>query len=498
MTIPTHPVLDSFLDETFSTLARVRNQHRAALRRVEVGCVQRVGQGIAHVSGLPGVRAEELVMLAGNLPGMAFDLAGEEVGVVLLGDSQAIEAGSEVRRTGNVMDMPVGTELLGRVVDATGAPLDNLGPLRTIQRWPIERPAPPILHRAPVTEPLQTGLKAIDALVPIGRGQRELILGDRQTGKTAIAQAAVLNQHDSNVLCVYCLIGQRTAAAARLLDDLRRRGAMSYTTLVVASGEDALRAAARGILTTDKVDKLAGRSIDTEHGPVQITGIAKGSGMIGPNMATMLALIMTDAALDPDEAQALLAATNDDTFNCISVDGHTSTNDTALLLASGKAARLREGDRNWPAFAQGVHEVCEDLAKQIVRDGEGATHLVEIFASGCADKAAARTVARTIANSPLVKTAIAGADPNWGRIVSAAGYAGVEFDPQGTSLKVAGTLLYDRGQPVPFDAEEVSAAIRGSADTKIEISFSAGQASARFWTCDLTIEYIHINADYHT
>jgi F-type H+-transporting ATPase subunit alpha len=136
------------------------------------------------------------------------------------------------------LDVPVGIELLGRVVNSVGQPLDNLGPLRTRQRAPIERAAPPIVQRAPVTEPLQTGLKVVDALIPIGRGQRELILGDRQTGKTSVAVAAVLNQHSTNVLCVYCVIGQRTSAVARLLADLRQSGALSYTTLVVASGED--------------------------------------------------------------------------------------------------------------------------------------------------------------------------------------------------------------------------------------------------------------------
>ncbi len=212
--------------------------YRPTLAVVETGRVERVGQGVAQVSGLPGVASMELVRFPNGILGLAFNLDSEEVGVVLLTDSYGLKAGDPAERTGRVVDTPVGPELLGRVVNALGDPLDEAGPLTTAERLPLERPAPPIMHRAPVSVPLATGLKVIDAAIPVGRGQRELILGDRQTGKTALAVDAILNQAGQNVICVYCAIGQRGAAVARVIDDLRRRGALRYTFLVVAAGED--------------------------------------------------------------------------------------------------------------------------------------------------------------------------------------------------------------------------------------------------------------------
>ena len=171
--------------------------------------------------------------------GIAFNLDDDEIGVVLLGDCWHLHAGDEVERTGRVMDVPVGEALIGRVINPTGAPLDGKAPIRFSQRLPIERSAPPIMDRGPVTEPLQTGIKVIDALIPIGRGQRELILGDRQTGKTAIAIDAILNQAGKNVLCIYCAIGQRASSVAKVIAELRERGAMEYTIVVVTEGNDA-------------------------------------------------------------------------------------------------------------------------------------------------------------------------------------------------------------------------------------------------------------------
>ena len=168
---------------------------------------------------------------------MAFNVDPSEAGVILLGDTGDLQAGAEARRTGGVLDVPVGEALLGRVVDALGRPLDDLGPIRTLERRPVEREAPPIMARAPVTVPLQTGLKVVDALVPIGRGQRELILGDRTTGKTAIVLDTLINQRDQDVICVYCAIGQRDSAVADLIADLRKQGVMDYCIVVVAPGE---------------------------------------------------------------------------------------------------------------------------------------------------------------------------------------------------------------------------------------------------------------------
>lgn len=204
----------------------------------EVGVVTTVTTGIATVSGLPGVGAEELLQFRGGVYGIAFNVDESEIGVVLLGDYWQVQAGDEVQRTGRVMDVGVGDVLLGRVIDPLGRPLDGKPQPVTPQRLPIERPAAPIMDRAPVTVPIQTGLKVIDALIPIGRGQRELILGDRQTGKTAVAIDTILNQQGKDVLCVYCAIGQRASAVAKVVATLREAGALAYTVAVVAEGDD--------------------------------------------------------------------------------------------------------------------------------------------------------------------------------------------------------------------------------------------------------------------
>ncbi len=262
--------------------------------------------------------------------------------------------------------------------------------------------------------------------------------------------------------------------------------------------ENALLDASRGMLTTDTVHKLAGRTLHLGGREVQITGMAKGAAMIGPNMATMLGLILTDAPLMPQLAQQMLKASADDTFNCISVEGHMSTNDTVLLVANGKAGGDPLAGDDLDAFRQGLEEVCEDLARAIPADGEGATHLVTIEVAGCASRDDARRIAKVVAESALVKAAIAGADPNWGRIVSAAGYAGVPFKPEGVTLHVNKFLLYQAGVPVEFDAQIVSSSIRENRDTLVELRLSEGEERARFWTTDLTAEYVRLNADYHT
>ena len=210
-----------------------------APRVEEIGRVVSIGAGVVHVEGLTGVMANERIALPGGLFGIAASLSERRTGLILLGDPGALGIGSEARRTGRVIDVPVGEGHLGRVVDAIGRPIDGAGPIRARRRRPVEAPAPAIMDRAPVRVPLQTGIKSVDAAIPIGRGQRELILGDRQTGKTAIALGAILNQTDSGVISVYCAIGQRASAVARVIDRLRRSGALERTVVVVASGEDA-------------------------------------------------------------------------------------------------------------------------------------------------------------------------------------------------------------------------------------------------------------------
>ena len=201
-----HYSLSSVFGDTFHLFDDVRAAHSQQIELLEIGTVTYVGRGIARVNGLPNVQSEELLRFPGDRLGLAFNLDVDEVGIVLLDESDELQAGDEVRRTGRVLDVPVGDELIGRAVDPMGRPLDGHGPVRTLQRRSCERNAAAIMDRLPVTVPLQTGLKVVDALFPVGRGQRELILGDRQTGKTAIAIDTILNQYGQDVLCIYCAI----------------------------------------------------------------------------------------------------------------------------------------------------------------------------------------------------------------------------------------------------------------------------------------------------
>jgi len=233
----TESLQDTF-NSAFAVISEVREAFTPQLRSREVGTIISVATGIAKVSGLPSVGFEELVRFPGGVFGIAFNVDEDEIGVVLLGEHWHLQAGDEVERTGRVMDVAVGDSLLGRVIDPLGRPLDNNGTVAFSEHLPIERPAAHIMDRAPVTVPLQTGLKVIDALIPIGRGQRELILGDRQTGKTAIAINTILNQREQNVICVYCAIGQRASAVAKTVAVLREKGALDYTVVVVTEGND--------------------------------------------------------------------------------------------------------------------------------------------------------------------------------------------------------------------------------------------------------------------
>ncbi|MEO8600702.1 MAG: F0F1 ATP synthase subunit alpha, partial [bacterium] len=228
--------LQGVLDGVFDTIDQTSAAFAPQLVPREVGTITHVATGVAQVSGLPGVGYDELLRFPGGTYGIAFNVDADELGVVLLGEYWNLHAGDEVVRTGRVMDVAVGESLLGRVIDPLGRALDGKEAMVTTRRLPIERPAAAIMDRAPVTVPLQTGLKVIDALIPIGRGQRELILGDRQTGKTAIAIDTILNQRDKNVVCVYCAIGQRASAVAKVIATLRDNDAMAYTVVVVTEG----------------------------------------------------------------------------------------------------------------------------------------------------------------------------------------------------------------------------------------------------------------------
>lgn len=228
-------VLELSLAQSSATLEQVLETYNPELRLEKVGTIASVGSGIVQVNGLKGVKADEVLSFPGNRLGMASNLDAHEIGVVLLDESEGLRAGSEVRRTVRVLDIPVGEALLGRVINPQGRPLDNAGKILLTERLPVERPAPAIMDRAPVKVPLQTGLKVIDALIPIGRGQRELILGDRQTGKTAIAVDTIINQKDKDVICIYCAIGKRVTSVARVIASLREHQAMEYCVVVVAT-----------------------------------------------------------------------------------------------------------------------------------------------------------------------------------------------------------------------------------------------------------------------
>jgi F-type H+-transporting ATPase subunit alpha len=229
--------LASILEQTITTSEKVLNYYLPNLKPQEIGTVNYFSQGIVKVRGLSQVKFEELVTFPDRRLGMVFNLEPNEVGVVLLDQGDDLRAGCDVYPTGEVMSVPVGENLLGRVVDGTGRALDNKGEIVARKRLPIERAAPAIMERAPVSFPLQTGIKVIDALIPIGRGQRELILGDRQTGKTAIALDTIINQKDQDVICIYCAIGQRNSAIAKLIAELSKHQALAYCIVVVAGGE---------------------------------------------------------------------------------------------------------------------------------------------------------------------------------------------------------------------------------------------------------------------
>ncbi len=228
----------AFVRQTYRSFSAKRAALKPGIRFEETGIVKSIQSGVAKVSGLPGVGYQELVQFPGNNYGIAFNLDETETGVVLLSEEAGLKAGESVRRTGRTLDIPVGDSLLGRVVNPLGMPLDGKGPLSFSARFPVERPAPAIMDRSPVNAPLQTGIKVIDALIPIGKGQRELILGDRQTGKTAIGIDTILSQRDKNVICVYCAIGQRSASVASSIARLEEAGAMEYTIVMVTEGSD--------------------------------------------------------------------------------------------------------------------------------------------------------------------------------------------------------------------------------------------------------------------
>ena len=267
----------------------------------------------------------------------------------------------------------------------------------------------------------------------------------------------------------------------------RRPSARSFAELSLA------------ICTTDTRPKTATASFKMAAKRIHVVGCAKGAGMIHPNMATTLAFIVTDAAIAPGLLQKTLRDVVSRTFNAISIDGDTSTNDTLLVLANGAAGApaIKTGTTAHRAFRKALEEVCHSLALQIVADGEGAQRVIEIEIRGAKTEAGARRISQTIATSPLVKTAFAGGDPNWGRVLAAAGRAGVKFDPDRVDIYMAGFPVLRRGQPLAFNERAASNRLLEK-DVHVLLDLHAGRASARYWTCDFTAEYVRINASYRT
>jgi glutamate N-acetyltransferase / amino-acid N-acetyltransferase len=267
----------------------------------------------------------------------------------------------------------------------------------------------------------------------------------------------------------------------------RRASARSFAELSLA------------ICTTDTRPKTASATFKMSGKRIHVLGCAKGAGMIHPNMATTLAFVVTDAAISASLLQRTLRDVVSRTFNSISVDGDTSTNDTLLVLANGAAGAqaIANGSKAHRQFSATLEEVCGSLARQIVADGEGAQRVIEIAVRGAKTEAAARKIAETIATSPLVKTAFAGADPNWGRIFAAAGRAGVKFDPTLVEITMAGIKVLRKGQPLDFNERAASNRLLAE-HVPIVVDLHAGKSRARYWTCDFTAEYVRVNASYRT
>ncbi|MDA3939533.1 MAG: bifunctional glutamate N-acetyltransferase/amino-acid acetyltransferase ArgJ [Spirochaetia bacterium] len=271
----------------------------------------------------------------------------------------------------------------------------------------------------------------------------------------------------------------------------------------LTSKSEGFQSAGRAILTTDLNEKYASVVIKLGDKDVLISGIAKGSGMIHPNMATMLGFILTDANISQNLLQKALAYAANKTFNMISVDGDTSTNDMVLVMANGKAENIaiKEDDDNFKLLVKALFNISKHLAKSIVRDGEGATKLIEVEVNGCTNLIDAQKIAKSVIGSSLVKTAIFGGDPNWGRIIAAIGYSGAEFDPEKVSIYFQGAPGYvcvmQNGEPHHFDAGSAEAILKQK-DVFITINMDSGNYTSTAWGCDLSYDYVKINADYHT
>lgn len=311
-------------------------------------------------------------------------------------------------------------------------------------------------------------------------------LGERDAEAMAAAAARTLSVRPEEVIVA------STGVIGVPLPVERIEHGLAHLEFSVEGGEDA----ARAIMTTDTRPKTATAEVPAAAGAVRIGGMAKGAGMIHPELATMLCFLTTDARIEPSALRDALEFAAARSFNAISVDGDTSTNDMVVVLAGGASGvAITAADR--PRFTEALTTVCEELARAIVADGEGATRVFEVRVSGAHDDGEARRAARTIASSNLVKAAIHGADPNWGRVLAAAGRSGARVDDRRASVRVDGRAVFERGSPCAFDASAVRASL-GHERVAIELDLALGDGAAVAWGCDLSAEYVRINADYTT
>jgi len=353
--------------------------------------------------------------------------------------------------------------------------------------------APVVLSRSRTPSAQLRGIVVNSGNANACTGQQGDLDAAEMTKLAAASLPAKLSCNEENFLVM------STGIIGRKLPMSKIRSGIEQAAKGLGNTESHFLDACDGIMTTDAFRKTAHRSVSSSQGSYAMVGMCKGAGMIGPKMATMLAIVVTDAPIESTQAQRILQAAANRSFNCISVEGHMSTNDSLVLLAqapSEKQPALKQSDL--AVFEAELTQLCIELAKMIPDDGEGATHLIEICVRGANTQADADAIARNIALSNLVKTAITGGDPNWGRIVSAAGYAGVPIQPKRTALKINNLPLFDAGEPLDFDAKQVSESIRASKLTTIELDVGLGPGTATHWTTDLNTEYVRFNSEYTT
>ncbi|MEM6470084.1 MAG: bifunctional glutamate N-acetyltransferase/amino-acid acetyltransferase ArgJ [Planctomycetota bacterium] len=315
--------------------------------------------------------------------------------------------------------------------------------------------------------------------------------GDSNAAEMCELSAKLVGCRDDDVLVM------STGVIGQQLPMERVRSGIEKAASKLGRQSEHFDASADAILTTDVARKCIVENRELDGETAAIAAMAKGAGMVAPNMATMLACITTDVKIEPELAAKILKRVAEASFNRVSVDGHTSTNDTMLLLASGKS-NVEIHDGNLEAFESWLSDICLKLAIELVVDGEGASHVMHIQVDGANDHAQATAIARAVGESPLVKTAIAGGDPNWGRIVSAAGNANSKVEPRFTSLQVAGTELYRAGVPTDFDVSQVSKAMRAERVIKLKLTVGEGEGVAEHWASDLTVDYVKFNSEYTT